>query len=61
MREERATREAIWRRCRARVSRKDRRMAQEKGSLASEVLMRSLRCLWRGQGTWLVGSVSDCM
>jgi hypothetical protein len=51
-----ATKEAIWRRCRARASRKDRLMAQERGTRAREVLVRRMRCLWRGQGTWLVGA-----
>lgn len=48
MSEERATTVAIWRRYRARVSRKDRLMAQERGILAREVLVRRVRCLWRG-------------
>lgn len=48
---------AIVRRCLARLSRKDRRRAQERERRASEVLLRNFRFLWRGSGTWLVAVV----
>jgi hypothetical protein len=41
-------------RCLASASRKDLLMVQPSGSLAREVLVRSLWLLWRKQGTWLV-------
>jgi len=59
MREMREIKEAISRRCRARVSRKDRRMAQARGSRAREVLVRRRWGLWRGWRTWLVGAMSE--
>lgn len=58
---------AIWRRCRATASRKDRRIAQVSGIRAREVLERrvgpgEVGVLWGGRGTWLVSILSDgCM
>jgi hypothetical protein len=44
---------AIWRRCLASASRKDRLMAQVRGRRASEVLLMRVWVL-RERGTWLV-------
>lgn len=47
-----------WRRYFASESRKDRLMAQVRGTRAREVLLRSL-CVLKGRGTWLVDPVNN--